>query len=79
MKNLLIRFIEYDENLNEGKYICSLEVESYDCFINFIKSMKNEKIILVNKIYEIINFSAGFNGNPEEDAFYLNVYCSKYF
>lgn len=83
MKDLLVRFVEIDYNNKNNfkkEFICALDnVESYDRFVNFIKAMKDERIILKDKMYEIKDFSAGYGGNSEEDLFYLNVYCAKWF
>ena len=79
MKDLLVRFVDYNKNLDESKFICGLNVESYDRFITFIENMKGKRITLKNKTYEIMDFAANYGGDSEEDAFCFNIYCSEWF
>jgi len=51
MKYFLIKFIkESDNKKDEEIFVYWLEIESYEYFTNFIEFMKNNKIILKNKV-----------------------------
>lgn len=85
MNKLLVRFLEirytsYEDPTENADYICSIEIESYDRFFNFLKSLKENDIPLNLKkeLYNIYLFEVSYGGHPEEDLLSLDVYVIPY-
>lgn len=81
MNKLLVRFLEVGytnekDPTENADYICGIDIESYDRFFNFIKSLKDNEIELDLKgeIYTVYLIEVSYGGNPEEDSMSLNVY-----
>ena len=86
MNKLLVRFREIGYTSNEdptenATYICSINIESYDRFFNFLKSLEENDVPLKleNELYDIYLFEVSYGGHPEEkDILSLNVYVIPY-
>ena len=82
MNKLLVRFLEVGytnekDPTENADYICGIEIESYDRFFNFLKSLEENDIPLKlkNELYNIYLFEVFYGGHPEEeDILSLDVY-----
>ena len=82
MKNLLIRFCEYDYSADDvyvgAKFITGFKVEeTYDRFVAMIQSLVGHDIELKGGIYTIDDYRLNYGGE-EDDAVCPNVYCIGY-
>ena len=79
MKELLVRFCEYDYSADDpyetAKFITGFKVEeTYDRFANMIANLVGHDIELKENVYTVDDYRLNYGGE-EDDAVCLNVYC----
>ena len=79
MKELLVRFCEYDYSADDAyetaKYITGFKVEeTYDRFANMIANLVGHDVELKGNIYTVDDYRLNYGGE-EDDVVCLNVYC----
>ncbi len=79
MKDLLVRFCEYDYSADDryvgAKFITSFKIEeTYDRFANMIARLVGHDVELKGSVYTVDDYRLNYSGE-EDEAVCLNVYC----